>query len=300
MGKPIRYFLGRVLKRGEMTSERIIKAMQDPVTIEYRGTRYSFIDFEILRSGDEDIGYTAKIAKYRQMGAVDVVREAEHTSAEASVLNLIDAASAFVYLPTYSGIAYKNIWNVFSSEQFERVFKELVETKYGKFFVSCDIEPVSDLRTFVSRLSRLQKIVELSATVVPPNPLFGPCWESLYLYMKKRQLAEVSVKEQADTGIQTRLGDIADAIMHDAAPQRIAERMEPLLGGVGDAAVLMAADGYGHARVTGEEDGRKVVIRTSDNQKSFLVESSVASQVLYTSALLEFKKNTAERGLEHP
>lgn len=300
MGKQTRYYLGRVLKRGEMTSERLIDAMRDPVTIEYRGTKYSFIDFEIFDSPGQEMGFAAKIAKYRQQGAVEVVHEAQHASGEASVVNLIDAASAFVYLPGFSGLAYRHIWNSFPSEQFERVFKELIETKYQKFFVGCDVEPVTDLRTFVTRLSKLDKITELNATVVPPNPLFGPCWKSLFEYIKKRKLVEASIKEQSIGGIETRLKEIANAILKEQDPQQMVRLMEPLLGGVGDAALLMAADGYGRARVVGRENNHEVIIRTSDNQKSFMFESSQSSKILYEMAVEEFRKNTSERGLEHP
>jgi hypothetical protein len=300
MGKQTRYYLGRVLKRGEMTSERVVEAMRDPVAIEYRGTKYSFIDFEAFDGPGDQIGYVAKIAKYRMQGAVEVVHEAKHASGEAPVLNLIDAASAFVYLPGYSGLVYRHIWNSFSSDQFERVFKELVEMKYQKFFVGCDVEPVTDLRTFVTRLAKLDEITELNATVVPPNPLFGPCWKSLFEYMKKRKLVEASIKEQSENGINTRLKEIAHAIIQEQDPQQMVKLMEPLLNGVGDAALLMAADGYGRARVVGRENNHNVIIRTSDNQKSFMFESSQSSRILYERAIDEFQKNTSERGLEHP
>lgn len=300
MGKQTRYYLGRVLKRGEMTTERLIEAMRNPVVIEYRGTKYSFIDFEMFDSQGQEIGFAAKIAKYRPQGAVDVVYEAQHASGEASVVNLIDAASPFVYIPGFSGLVYRNIWNSFPSEQFERVFKELVETKYQKFFVGCDIEPITDLRTFITRLSNLEKITELTATVVPPNPLFGPCWESLFEYMKKRKLLEATIKEQSSYGIETKLREIATAVLQEKEPKQMVALMEPLLGGVGDAALLMAADGYGRAKVVGREDNREVIIRTSDNQKSFLFGGSHNSEILYKIAVGEFQKNTLERGLEHP
>jgi len=300
MSKQTRYYLGRVLKRGEMTSEKIVEAMRDPVTIEYRGTKYSFIDFETFESPGRGSGFFAKIAKYKQQGAVGVVHEAQHASAETSVLNLIDAASAFVYLPGFSGLVYRHIWNSFPSDQFERVFKELVELRYQRFFVGCDIKPVVDLRTFVTRLSKLDRITELNATVMPPNPLFGPCWKSLFEYMKKRRLTEASIKEQADAGIETRLKDIATAVLQDRGAQQMVELMEPLLGGVGDAALLMAADGYGRARVKGIEDNRVVVIRTSENQKSFMFEGDPNPQLLYEMTFDVFAKNSEERGLEHP
>lgn len=300
MGKQTRYYLGRVLKRSEMTSDKIVEAMRDPVTIEYRGTKYSFIDFETFDAPGQGIGFFAKIAKYKQQGAVGVVHEAQHASAETEVLNLIDAASSFIYLPGFSGLVYRHIWNSFPSEQFERVFKELVEMRHQKFFVGCDIEPIVDLRTFVTRLSKLDRITELQATVMPPNPLFGPCWESLYEYMKKRKLTEASIKEQADAGIETRLKEIATAVLNERQPWQMVELMEPLLGGVGDAALLMAADGYGRARVKGVEDGRAVVIRTSENQKSFMFDGDPNPHRLYEMAVDVFSKNTEERGLQHP
>ncbi|GGX23094.1 hypothetical protein [Undibacterium macrobrachii] len=300
MGKLTRYYLGRVLKRGEMTSKKIVEAMQNPIIIEYRGTKYSFIDFEKFDGPGQEIGYFAKIAKYKQLGAVEVVQEAQHTSAETPVLNRIDAASAFVYIPGFSGITYRHIWGVFPSEQFEKVFKELVEMRHQKFFVGCDIEPIVDLRTFVARLSKLDKITELNATVKPPNPLFGPCWKSLSEYLLKRKLVEASFKETAPSGIETNLKSIAVAVLDDNTSKNMVELMEPLLDGVGDAALLMAADGYGHARIKGIEEARDVVIRTSENQKSFMFEGEPNPKLLYQHAVDVFRRHTEERGLEHP
>ena len=76
--------------------------------------------------------------------------------------------------------------------------------------------------------------------------------------------------------------------------------MEPLLDGVGDAALLMAADGYGRARVKGVEDGREVVVRTSENQKSFLFDSDPNPSLLFEFAFDAFQRINEERGLEHP
>jgi hypothetical protein len=216
------------------------------------------------------------------------------------VPNLIDAASAFVYVPQFSGLAYRHIWNALPSDQFERVFKELVERKYEKFFVGCDVEPIPDFRTFVTRLSKLDRITELQATVVPPNPLFGPCWESLSEYLRQRKLDEAQITEQAADGIQTRLKDIAVAVLRDDTAASWPELMEPLLDGVGDAAVLMAADGYGRGRVKGTEDGKDVVIRTSENQKSFLFDGDPNPLRLFEYAFDQLQRLSEEQGLKHP
>lgn len=300
MSRLARYYLARVLKRGELTPEKVALAMREPVTVEYRGTRYSFIDFEAFGTPGRERGYYAKLAKYKQQGAVEVVREEQHASAEAAIRNLIDAASPFVYVPAFGGLAYRHMWNVFPREQFERVFKELIEARFQKFFVGCDIEPVTDLRTFVMRLSRLDVITEMKAKVVPPNPLFGPCWKSLGEYMRKRKLIEAEIREQAQAGIDTRIKEIASAVLAERPAQELPALMEPLLDGVGDAALLMAADGYGSARVTGLEERRQVVIRTSENQKSFMFDGDPNPALLFEHAEGVFRSINEERGLEHP
>jgi hypothetical protein len=300
MAHHVRYYLARVLKRGELDSSGIVTAMRDPMTAEYRGTRYSFIDFEVISISGKEVGFYAKLAKYKQQGAVGVVHEEQHTSAEAEVRNLIDAASSFVYIPEFSGLAYRHVWNKFPSDQFERVFKELIESKFQKFFVGCDIEPITDLRTFVTRLLRIQRITELYATVSPPNPLFAPCWKSLSDYLRKRKLADIQIREQANAGIETRLREIAEAVLKEQSASVLVELMEPLLDGVGDAALLMAADGYGRARVKGVEDNHEVVIRTSDNQRSFLLDADPSPQLLFDMTYETLQKINQERGLEHP
>ncbi len=300
MSKNARYYLGRVLKRAEMTADKLAAAVREPVTVEYRGTRYSFIDFEAIGPSAEATGFYAKLVKYKQQGAVTVVHEELHASQSTEVANLIDAASPFVYVPQFSGIAYRHIWNALPSDQFERVFKELVETKYGKFFIGCDVEPITDFRTFVARLSRLDRITELQASVTPPNPLFGPCWESLAEYLRKRRLEEVQIREHSEAGIQTRLKEIAAAALREAAANTWQQMMEPLLDGVGDAALLMAADGYGRGRVRGLEHGKDVVVRTSDNQKSFLFDSDPNPGRLFEYAYDQLKRNAEEQGLKHP
>jgi hypothetical protein len=300
MSKQARYYLGRVLKRSELTAERIATAVREPVTVEYRGTRYSFIDFEPIGSAGENGGFYAKLVKYKQQGAVTVVHEELHASQSAEVANLVDAASPFVYVPQFSALAYRHIWNALPSDQFERVFKELIETKYQKFFVGCDVEPITDFRTFVTRLSKLDRITELQASVVPPNPLFGPCWESLSDYLRQRKLDEAQITEQGAGGIRTRLKEIAAAVLREDAAATWPALMETLLDGVGDAAVLMAADGYGRGRVKGTEDGKDVVIRTSENQKSFLFDGDPNPMRLFEYAFDQLKRVSEEQGLKHP
>lgn len=296
-----RYYMSRVIKLGALTTEKLIAAIQNPVFVQIRGTRYTFTDFRRFGTENEPKGIFARLAKYKLEGAVDVVRPDVHEVGRESVENLIEASSPFVYLPEFSGIAYKHVWNLLERDQFGRVFRELIEASELKFFVRCELEPITDLRTFVARLSKLDKVTELQATVKPPNPLFGPCWEPLKEYLKARHLEEVTIKEESSAGISTNVTQIAAAMAAGSSNATdLRAMMEPRLGGVGDAALLMAADGYGNGKVVGVEETRKVTIRTSENQKSFVLDRDPDPEELYRVAYEQFGKINDERYLDHP
>ena len=300
MAASSRFYLSRVIKFGNMTSEGVIQAIRESATIQFRGVRYTFTDFQSFGAGDHPTGVYARIAKYRPEGTVEVVRPDVHSVRQESVANLIEGASPFVYLPEFSGIAYKHVWNILERDQFSRLFCQLIEASPQSFFGRCELEPVTDLRTFVTRLSRLEKITILQARVKPPNPLFGPCWESLKEYLKKRRLEEVSIKEESAGGISTKVAEIASRMSSGSTNAlELHDMMEPLLGGVGDAALLMAADGYGNGKVVGIEDARTVTIRTSENQKSFAFDRDPEPEELFRIAFEEFGKINDERYLDH-
>jgi len=294
--------MSRVIKVGQLDNEKIIAvaAIENPVYVEIRGNRYTFTNFQRFGTESDTKGVFARLAKYKPEGAVEVVRPETHAVGLEEIENLIEASSPFVYLPDFSRIAYKHVWNTLPRERFERAFCELVDASQRGFFVRCELEPITDLRTFVARLARLDRVIELQATVKPPNPLFSPCWKSLNDYIKKRQLEEVNIKEEGPSGIVTNITQIALAMdSANVPPDSLHQMMEPLLEGVGDAALLMAADGYGRGKVVGLEQGRTIIIRTSENQKSFLHAKEPTPEDLFHVAHEEFAKLTDDRQLDH-
>ena len=68
---------------------------------------------------------------------------------------------------------------------------------------------------------------------------------------------------------------------------------------VTDAAVLMAADGYGYGYVRGKQEGETVVIRTSDTIKNFSLDKKADPQKLFDKAYREFVKIQKERHMDH-
>lgn len=214
---------------------------------------------------------------------------------EALAPNLLIASAPFVYLPQYSGLAYMHAWNGVESDVFPRRFKAIIERTYDNFFVGCEVEPIADYRAFSLKLEGLDRITELSAKVHPPNPLFGRLWGSLNQYIKERNASEVAVRETQDQGrgLSTSITMLITSILRD--PEFVPNSEVA----IADAAMLMAADGYGSGRVVGDHDGEQVVIRTSDTQKSFLFTKDPVSNELASEAEKHFHRVSIERDMKH-
>lgn len=161
--------------------------------------------------------------------------------------------------------------------------------------MECNIEPISDYTTFVSKLREIDQFIEISATVHPPNPLFGRLWGSLQDYVNKRNVSELSVKEAStkNEGIGTNIIDLMNGLLEN--PQFSPETPPDIT----DTALLMAADGYGNGKVIGKQDGEEKIIRTSDTKKSFLENKEPIADELANEATKQFEIITRERDMDH-
>jgi hypothetical protein len=68
---------------------------------------------------------------------------------------------------------------------------------------------------------------------------------------------------------------------------------------IGDAAILMAADGYGSGLVKGRVGSNFVVIRTSETIRNFSFDKDPTPDDLYEAALNIFETIKRERHMEH-
>ncbi len=66
-----------------------------------------------------------------------------------------------------------------------------------------------------------------------------------------------------------------------------------------DAAVLMAADGYGTGKVVGKEQQSTIIIRTSETHRSFLLTTTPAPDELFEEAHKHLKKISKDRDMGH-
>lgn len=289
-----RYFLARVIKLGQLNQARLMDAIANAPVVEIGQFEWTITDVIDMRNSARPYLF-GNLTKYSRVGEVTVVDEPAKQQLRAEAPYLLEASAPFVYLPDFSGLAFLQVWNGIQENVFPRRFKSIIEAAYGNFFVDCTVDPVTDYRAFLDKLQSLDVINELSAKVHPPNPLFGRLWGSLDKYVRRRHAEEVVVREATSKpeGLETKLLELMEKIL--ANPQFEPEE-EP---DITDAAILMAADGYGSGKAVGTENGHEVVIRTSETQKSFLFEKKPDPDMLAAVARNQFENISDERDMRH-
>ena len=289
-----RYYMARVIKLGELNQTKLINAIVNAPTVPIGQFEWTITDVVDMRDSTAPYVF-GNLAKYSKEGKVKVVDEAAKHQLQARAQNLLEASAPFVYLPQFSGLAFLHVWNGIQEEIFPRRFKAIIEAAYDNFFVDCTVEPVVDYRAFLQKLSSLDRIIELSAKVHPPNPLFGRLWQSLDGYVKKRQAEEISIREKTErtSGLSTQLLMLMQNILENP------RYMPTQIPDINDAAMLMAADGYGSGKAVGMEGTHEVIVRTSESQKSFLFEKEPAPESLANAAQAQFERVSNERDMKH-
>jgi hypothetical protein len=295
-----RYYLSRVIKLGTLTQETLIAAILNAPVRNIGKFDWAITD---VRDGrNENPSYVfGKLAKYSSEGHVIVVDPSRKSQVEALAPNLLVASSPFVYLPEFSGLAYLHVWNGIQEDSFAKRFATLIQAAYENFFVECSVEPVADYREFIQKLRGLQRITEMSAKVHPPNPLFGHLWGSLKDYIQKRNAEEVAVREKKTDGpgLHTEIVKLMEGLLAQGGDPSTPTALHVKTPDITDAAMLMAADGYGQGKIIGEQDGDEIVIRTADTHKSFLFSKEPDPSGLAKAAASNFKQVSDERGMTH-
>jgi hypothetical protein len=293
MSRRGRYYVARVVKIN-LTQEMLMDYMVNSTTISVGKFDWAITDVVDNRKSDRPYVF-GKLSKYAKDGHVTVIDEVLRSQVGADAPNLLEASSPFVYLPEYSGIAFLHVWDGIQSDVFSRRFKSIIEATHDGVLVTCEVDPVADYQAFVTRLSKLEEFTEIAATVYPPNPLFGRLWGDLNDYIKERNASEVAVKEQTvkSGGLKTNLVKLMRNLIKD-------KNYEPRESiGITDAAILMAADGYGRGKVTGVQDGEEIIVRTSETQISFLFSKEPDHDGLANKAENLMAKVIVERDMRH-
>lgn len=297
MAKKGTFYVGRVLKLGLLNQEMLINAILNPKPIKIRETAWTIIAPQEHNLGPNKF-YTGKLTKYAPKGEVTIIDEEKRREVLQAEPNLGLASSHFIYIPEHSGIAFLNIYNHIDQKTFTNLFSKIIEETYEGFFVRCEIELISDLKSFAAKLSGLEKIYQIKAKISPPNPLFGPLWAPLKDYLISRNTDRMSISEEAPEK-QSILTDIQN-IVQQAAEQKEEELYftdKPIP--IGDAAILMAADGYGNGEVKGSQGDELIVIKTSETAKNFIFEKNPDALDLYYKLLPILEEIQKNRHMRH-
>ena len=294
-----RYFLSRVVKIN-LTPPPLMDAICNPVIIKVRNPQWTITSIVDGRN-NEGIGpfVYGKLTKYIDE-AVDVVDENQHELDQSLINNRVKASSPFVYLPEFSGLCFLHVYNEIQGDVFPRRFKKIIEDsrniKFNDLLIGCEVDPISDYSKFIKKISEVKKIFEINAKVSPPNPLFSPLWEPLKEFLKERRATTLRINEESEdkNGLKTDLKEIVDHINQNEI-RNLNIKVELI-----DAAILMAADGYGKGTITGENMSQEeVVINTEDSQKSFLFNKDPLPEILARKAKSEFLNISNKRDMEH-
>ncbi len=104
-------------------------------------------------------------------------------------------------------------------------------------------------------------------------------------------------KADAEDGLASDVAQLASKSLNTEG------KLKPLGEGkileIGDAAVLMAVDGYGKAKVYGRKRKKKVVLRTQESQISFPFAKEPEAQELAAEAQQLLQKNSEGQALQH-
>jgi hypothetical protein len=282
---------------GKLTTDLVIQALLNPKPVVLYGNAWSFVDTQANNANG--VKYVVgRLVKYRPDAEVIVVDPARRTEMVQQEPNLRIASSPFVYIPDYAGVAFLRVGNQIEEWHFTDRFARIVEETHLRFFVECELNLIADLKTFAMKLRSLSGIYRISAKVVPPNPSFGPLWKPLRDYIKRRRSGQMVVRE--DSKSQEPLNTDLPAIVEAVANQPEDEPYVPQEDvPIGDAAVLMAADGYGTGHIKGRHNGAVVMIRTTDTNRNFAFDKDPIAAELFAEAQAIFERIRRERHMEH-
>ncbi|WP_312568478.1 hypothetical protein [Comamonas sp.] len=287
------YYLSRIIKIGEhLTHDLLIEAINNSSEVIHGKYKWSITDVED-KSNITNPYIFGNLSKYHEQGEVKLIDEVGKKQVNAVADDLLKASTPFVYLPDYSGIAYMHVWNDIDVETFPNRFEQIIKSYFDDFFVDCKLDPVSDLRSFLQRLESLEKITEINAKVHPTNPLFGRLWSDLDKYVKGRNADQVEINEKSNSGLNTRIKEFIREILKSNSWQPAKD------ADLADAAILMAADGYGVGKAIGIESGEEVQVETSKSRKTFLFSKTPNPEQLANKARKIFAQVSKERDMKH-
>jgi hypothetical protein len=296
--REIIFYIGRVVKTG-FSQEQFIEVLFDPIPFNDGNNIWNIVNTAAFANDGKKYFY-GKLNKAKPDATVTVMSGNYKKEIEKDEPDMVLASSEFVYIPEYSGIAFHSIPNQIEPKKFIRIFSDIIEKSLGNFFIECRINLLDDLEGFYKKLDRFDSFIKITATVNPPNPLFGKLWESLKNYLEERNATELRIQEWSKNEVlNTQIKKLIRLIIEDNKQEIEKCIKEQKLSDL-DLAILMSLDGYGSGRIDGKSSGQYSFIKTHEKIIHFSVAKDKLSELeIYTNAELILRRIVNERYMGH-
>lgn len=291
------FYVGRIVKTGFDYTE-LVEALMEPKPLYDNEIVWSIIEVEQITI-DNKVYIKGELSKAKPEAKVTVMNTDLSRKEEKEEPRLVQGISEFVYIPEYSGIAFRSIPNQIEPKTFIRIFSKIIESTLGDFFVQCEIKMLDELKSFYEELSLMDNIEVIKARVKPPNPLFGKLWESLKKYLSERKLDELQLKEVAKKkGINSKIRELIRLIL-EGDEEKVEEYIKKNQISITDLALLMSLDGYGDGRIDGTQGQKYLFIKTHEKIVHFSLPTDHDFPAIYKEASIILKEISDERYMEH-
>jgi hypothetical protein len=288
------FYVGRVIKTGvDYDQNKLIEAILRAPAIKTKKYKWGFVETGKSKIARQTFIY-GQLAQYESDGQIDVIEESTRSRKKSQAKNQVRSTSKFVYFPEHSGIVFLNVWNSIPVNVFIARFSELIDSFFGNMFVNTEIELITDYKKFSTKIKELDAVTEISANVHLPNPLFGDLWGELDKELRSRnsECLEVTEKAKAGGSMKTNLVELVSSIVEFRKVKKIDIS-------ISEAAVLMAADGYGKGTVHGVKDLQPVIVKTDKMELTISMDKDLESDEIAAVALDMLNKVKLERNMKH-
>jgi len=241
--------------------EYIFNSLNKQMSEEEKDFMYGF--FEIKRFNHMDKAFvTGLLVKYKIETDEEIVDESNRVLDKTMIPNKIIAKSEFI-LHLHSGIiAYHPITNHIPNNKFRTEFCKLLEKANNRIFVNAEIQPIDEEAKIFEAIKKFEIIYSLKIALHPSNPSNRNRWKKTDDKLRKMEVENYCEIYRSRHGIKIDENDEA----------------------YGN--IIMAADGYGEARIKGTREGKETSASTTQLQMTLKVENEPllsSMELLYKS-----------------
>lgn len=291
------YYVGRVVKTG-FTTDQFINALFEPKPYLIENDIWTISDCEKF-DDTKYLYYRAELNRAKPETQLTVLSDNMTRKIEKDEPRVVIGTSEFIYIPEYSGIAFRSIPIHIEPKAFMKYFQRIIEDTLGILFVECEIQMIDNIQGFMDKLKTIDKITSIKTRVKPPNPLFGELWESLKNYLESRKTEELHFKEiSKNNGLLTDIKYLIRLIL-EGNKEKIDEFLKTHVLSAVDLSVLMSLDGYGEGRIDGFTNDKHVFIKTHEKLIHFSLPDQHETSQVYDEASQILLEVNNERYLKH-